>query len=279
MKLYSWNVNGIRAVEKKGFTDWVIETQPDVLGLQEVKADESQLSDGLLNLEGYKSFFHSAERKGYSGTAVYYKREPLSITTGLSDPQFNSEGRTIIMEYPEFTFYNIYFPNGQKDEERLQFKMDFYECFLKDVNALVAQGKRVIVCGDVNTAHREIDLKNPKSNAKRSGFLPIERQWVDQFLADGYIDVKALRLTLTQASWRVAEGLPAEVDVNTAAFWAAEAGHRVAHTAVHVHGGVGIDMDHPVHRYFLAAKQTEFAVGGATGQLLQIGRELAETPV
>ena len=104
-------------------------------------------------------------------------------------------------------------------------------------------------------------------------------QAVSSRLADGYIDVKALRLTLTQASWRVAEGLPAEVDVNTAAFWAAEAGHRVAHTAVHVHGGVGIDMDHPVHRYFLAAKQTEFAVGGATGQLLQIGRELAETPV
>ncbi|WP_418004696.1 acyl-CoA dehydrogenase family protein [Mycobacterium sp. PDNC021] len=103
-------------------------------------------------------------------------------------------------------------------------------------------------------------------------------QAVSSRLADGYIDVKALRLTLTQASWRVAEGLPAEIDVNTAAFWAAEAGHRVAHTAVHVHGGVGIDMDHPVHRYFLAAKQTEFAIGSATGQLLRIGRELADTP-
>ncbi|MEZ0051154.1 alkylation response protein AidB-like acyl-CoA dehydrogenase [Mycobacterium sp. MAA66] len=103
-------------------------------------------------------------------------------------------------------------------------------------------------------------------------------QAVSARLADGYIDIKALRLTLTQASWRVAEGLPAEVEVNTAAFWAAEAGHRVAHTAVHVHGGVGIDMDHPVHRYFLAAKQTEFAVGSATGQLLRIGRELADTP-
>lgn len=104
-------------------------------------------------------------------------------------------------------------------------------------------------------------------------------QAVSSRLADGYIDNKALRLTLTQASWRVSEGLPADVEVNTAAFWAAEAGHRVAHTAVHVHGGVGIDVDHPVHRYFLAAKQTEFAVGSATGQLLQIGRELADTPV
>lgn len=103
-------------------------------------------------------------------------------------------------------------------------------------------------------------------------------QAVSARLADGYIDVKALRLTLTQATWRLSEGLPADVDVNTAAFWAAEAGHRVAHTAVHVHGGVGIDTDHPVHRYFLAAKQTEFAVGGATGALLHIGRELADTP-
>nr|WP_090279879.1 acyl-CoA dehydrogenase family protein [Mycolicibacterium komanii]CRL75939.1 acyl-CoA dehydrogenase [Mycolicibacterium komanii] len=103
-------------------------------------------------------------------------------------------------------------------------------------------------------------------------------QAVSSRLADGYIDVKALRLTLTQAAWRLSEDLPADVDVNTAAFWAAEAGHRVAHTTVHVHGGVGIDIDHPVHRYFLAAKQTEFAVGGATGQLLRIGRELADTP-
>jgi alkylation response protein AidB-like acyl-CoA dehydrogenase len=103
-------------------------------------------------------------------------------------------------------------------------------------------------------------------------------QAVGQRLADGYIDIKGLRLTLTQAAWRLSEALPADLEVGTAAFWAAEAGHRVAHTAVHVHGGVGIDIDHPVHRYFLAAKQTEFAVGGATGQLLRIGRELAETP-
>jgi 3-oxocholest-4-en-26-oyl-CoA dehydrogenase beta subunit len=103
-------------------------------------------------------------------------------------------------------------------------------------------------------------------------------QAVAQRLADGYIDVKGLRLTLTQAAWRLSEDLPADIEVGTAAFWAADAGHRVAHTTVHVHGGVGIDLDHPVHRYFLAAKQTEFAVGGATGQLLRIGRELADTP-
>lgn len=188
MKLYSWNVNGIRAAEKKGFVEWVTDAQPDILCLQEVKASEDQISNTIKNISGYQTYFHPAERKGYSGTAVFYKEEPLSITTGLSDDRFNHEGRTIIMEYPDFTLFNIYFPNGQKDDERLQFKMDFYDCFLKDVNALVSEGKKVIVCGDVNTAHNEIDLKNPKSNAKRSGFLPIEREWMDKFFANGYTD-------------------------------------------------------------------------------------------
>ncbi|MDH6243796.1 acyl-CoA dehydrogenase family protein [Mycobacterium sp. OTB74] len=127
---------------------------------------------------------------------------------------------------------------------------------------------------------RALELTSQYAREREQFDRPIGSfQAVSSRLADGYIDIKALRLTLTQAAWRVSEGLPAEVDVNTTAFWAAEAGHRVAHTTVHVHGGVGIDMDHPVHRYFLAAKQTEFAVGGATGQLLRIGRELADTPV
>ncbi len=188
MKLYSWNVNGIRAAEKKGLVDWIKSEQPDVLGIQELKATEDQLPDTLKQIDSYHAFFNPAERKGYSGTAVYYKEAPLDIHTGLSDDRFNHEGRTIVMEYPDFTLYNIYFPNGGQGDDRLQFKMDFYDCFQKDVNALVAEGKRVIVCGDVNTAHTEIDLKNPKSNAKRSGFLPIEREWVTQFLNDGYID-------------------------------------------------------------------------------------------
>lgn len=189
MKLYSWNVNGIRAVVNKGFFDFIESAQPDVLCLQETKASEDQLDDALINIEGYKCFYHSSTRKkGYSGTAVYYKVDPVEIRTGLSDERFNDEGRTIIMEYPDFTLFNIYFPNGQMSDERLQYKMDFYACFLKDANALVAQGKKVIVCGDVNTAHTEMDLKNPKSNAKRSGFLPIERAWIDKFIAEGYID-------------------------------------------------------------------------------------------
>lgn len=202
MKIYSWNVNGIRAAAQKGFVEWVKAELPDILGLQEVKATEDQIDDSIKSIPGYHTFFHPAERKGYSGTAVYYKNEPLSISTGLSDERFNHEGRTIIMEYPEFTLFNIYFPNGQKDDDRLQFKMDFYACFLKDVNALVAEGKKVVVCGDVNTAHQEMDLKNPKANAKRSGFLPIEREWMDQFFANGYIDTyRHLHPDTVEYSW------------------------------------------------------------------------------
>lgn len=188
MKLYSWNVNGLRAAETKGFSNWLKKEQPDILSIQEVKATPDQLPESVTAPEGYHCFFNPAERKGYSGTAVYYKTEPISITTGLSDDRFNHEGRTIIMEYPDFTLFNIYFPNGGSGDDRQQFKMDFYDCFLKDVNALVAAGKKVIVCGDVNTAHREIDLKNPKANAKRSGFLPEERRWLDRFFDSGYID-------------------------------------------------------------------------------------------
>jgi len=202
MKLYSWNVNGLRAVAKKGFSDFLTTQHPDLLCLQEIKAQEDQLEKSITQIADYKLFIHSAERKGYSGTAVYYREEPLSIKTGLSDDQFNHEGRTIIMEYPEFTLFNIYFPNGQKDETRLSFKMAFYDCLLKDVNALVAQGKKVIVCGDVNTAHQAIDLKNPKSNAKRSGFLPMEREWLDHFFSEGYTDTwRYLHPDTIQYSW------------------------------------------------------------------------------
>ncbi|KNZ40640.1 exodeoxyribonuclease III [Acetobacterium bakii] len=188
MKIICWNVNGIRAIEKKGFIAWVEETQPDILCLQETKADTTQLGGNLLNINGYTSFFHSGEKKGYSGTAVYYKNEPLSINTGLSEPQFNNEGRTIIMEYEHFILYNVYFPNGQKDDERLLHKMDFNRCLQKDIEALIQSGKNIILCGDINIAHREIDLKHPKENSKRSGFLPEERAWIDDFLSIGMVD-------------------------------------------------------------------------------------------
>lgn len=192
MQIISWNVNGIRAIEKKDFISWVEETQPDILCLQETKAEVNQLSERLLNISDYTSYFHSAEKKGYSGTAVYYKKAPLTIKTGLSDSRFNQEGRTIILEYDDFILYNVYFPNGQKDEDRLNYKMNFNHCLQKDITMLLESGKNVIVCGDINIAHCEIDLKHPKENSKRSGFLPEERAWVSDFLSIGMVD-----------SWRV----------------------------------------------------------------------------
>lgn len=201
MRIYSWNVNGIRAAEKKGFAQWVAETQPDILGVQEIKAKEDQISAAIKNMPGYKAYFNPAERKGYSGTAVFYKDEPL-YQYGLSEERFNTEGRTIRMDYDAFTLFNIYFPNGQKDDERLQFKLDFYDCLLRDANALVAQGKRVLIFGDYNTAHNEIDLKNPKANAKNSGFLRIERDWMDTFVEQGWVDTyRTLYPEKVEYSW------------------------------------------------------------------------------
>ncbi|NMA14373.1 MAG: exodeoxyribonuclease III [Clostridia bacterium] len=189
MRIYSWNVNGIRAVHRNGFLDWISKEQPDILCLQETKIQQDQLTEELKNIEGYYAYFSFASRKGYSGVAVYTKVKPLSVKHGIGIDRFDCEGRILIAEYQGYTLLNIYFPNGQKDDERLQYKMEFYDAILEYCDALVAEGKKLIVCGDYNTAHREIDLKNPKSNEKRSGFLPIERAWIDKFIAHGYVDV------------------------------------------------------------------------------------------
>jgi exodeoxyribonuclease-3 len=189
MKIYSWNVNGLRAAERKGFIDWAKDSAADIICVQEVRALEKQLSKKVKTIDDYQFFINPADKKGYSGTAVYYKEEPLSITTGLPDERFNDEGRTIVMEYPDFVLFNIYFPNGQQTDERLQFKLDFYDELLRYSNELVKEGKNVIVCGDYNTAHKPIDLKNPDSNADRSGFLPIERKWIDDYIDSGFVDV------------------------------------------------------------------------------------------
>jgi exodeoxyribonuclease III len=188
LKLLSWNVNGIRAIHKKGFLEWLNKESPDILCLQETKAHEEQLVDELKNVEGYQSYFCSGERKGYSGVAVYTKEKPLSIKKGFGIEKFDNEGRILIIEYPHFVLFNIYYPNGKKNAERLQYKMDFYDAFLNCVNNLKKIGKQVVICGDVNTAHKEIDLARPKENSTISGFLPEEREWVDKFLSNGYVD-------------------------------------------------------------------------------------------
>lgn len=188
MKLISWNVNGIRAIAKKGFIDWVKKEEPEILCIQETKAWEEQLDDSLRNIPGYTSYFSEANKKGYSGVAVYTKTKPLTVSKGFGIEKFDSEGRILFCEYEKFTLFNIYFPNGKRDNNRLKYKLEFYDAFLDYAVTLKKQGKRLIICGDVNTAHKEIDLARPKQNEKTSGFLPEERAWIDRFISEGFID-------------------------------------------------------------------------------------------
>lgn len=189
LRLLSWNLNGIRAAQKKGFIDWVLKENPDVLCLQETKAHPEQLSEELLNIDGYKSYFSSSiVKKGYSGVAIYTKQEPINVEHGFGIPKFDDEGRIIVAEYKNFVLINIYYPNGKANEDRLKYKMDFYDAFHDYAENLTSKGKKLLICGDVNTAHKEIDLARPKENEKVSGFLPIEREWMDKFFSRGYLD-------------------------------------------------------------------------------------------
>jgi exodeoxyribonuclease III len=188
MRIISWNVNGIRSAAKKGLIEWVNVEQPDILCLQETKAMPEQLEKGIREIPGYTSHFSSAEKKGYSGVALYTKKQPLKLSYGMGIPRFDSEGRMIIAEYDEFFIFNVYFPNGKQSQERLTYKMEFYDSFLETVKGYLAKGKGIIVCGDVNTAHTEIDLARPKENEKVSGFLPEERAWIDKFIKAGFVD-------------------------------------------------------------------------------------------
>jgi len=188
MRLLSWNVNGIRAISKKGFLQWLQMESPDILCLQETKAHPEQLTEEILSPNGYKTYWSAAEKKGYSGTAVFTKAEPKSVTEGIGAKEFDNEGRTLMLDYDGFVLFNIYFPNGGAGNKRVPFKMEFYDAFLKKANALKKKGKEIIVCGDVNTAHTEIDLSRPKENQKTTGFLPEEREWVTKFISNGYVD-------------------------------------------------------------------------------------------
>ncbi len=188
MNIYSWNVNGLRAVAKKNFVQWIEEENPDILCIQETKLQEAQLEENIKKLQGYYSYFSFAEKKGYSGVGMYTKVKPLCVKHGIGIEKFGNEGRILIAEFEKFTLLNIYFPNGQMNEERLNYKMEFYDAILDYCNKLVEQHKKLIICGDYNTAHNEIDIKNAKANEKNSGFLPMERAWMDKFIANGYTD-------------------------------------------------------------------------------------------
>jgi exodeoxyribonuclease-3 len=190
ISLVSWNVNGIRAAERKGFLEWMERGDHDIVCVQETKlSDVSQLSDRLIHPNGYQSYIHCAsEKKGYSGTAVYSKRTPKSVKTDFGDSLLSTEGRLMEISFDEFVLLNGYFPNGGGGEDRLRYKLAFYNEFFAYVSGLVDSGKRVVFCGDINTAHNAIDLARPKENEKHTGFLRIERDWMDLLVSSGFVD-------------------------------------------------------------------------------------------
>ena len=187
IEIISWNVNGIRAVSNKEALKWIDERQPDILCLQEIKALEEQIPDDLFEKEYTEIIVNSATKKGYSGTMTWSTLENDYNST-CEHIDTTSEGRIVETHYGDIVLFNVYFPNGQKDDERLAYKMKFYDDFLAYTEKLREDGKSIIICGDVNTAHKEIDLKHPKPNSKKSGFLPIEREWMDKLVGLGYID-------------------------------------------------------------------------------------------
>ncbi len=202
MKLISWNINGIRAFSKKNILSGFINTyNPDILCFQETKAHIDQLTDEIINIDNYKSYFSSGIRKGYSGVAVYTKEEPISVLTGFGlNPIFDQEGRILIMEFKKFILFNIYFPNGASRKERLDFKMDFYQELLIYLDKIDHKNKSIIITGDINTAHTEIDLARPKENKNTSGFLSIEREWIDKLTSE-YHFVDTFRKFNSEPNW------------------------------------------------------------------------------
>lgn len=191
MKIISWNVNGIRAVEKKGFKEWLLASGADVVCIQETKAHPGQLAPELLSPSGegveYKSYFHSAKKPGYSGTAIYSKTEPDSVEP-MGDERFDDEGRVTIAKFGKLAVISAYFPNSQEAGARLDYKLAFCDAMLKKCDELVSAGFDIVLCGDYNIAHKPIDLANPKTNEGNPGYLPEERAWMDTFTSAGYVD-------------------------------------------------------------------------------------------
>jgi len=188
IRLASWNVNGVRAVEKKGFLEWLHEASPDVLCLQETKAHPDQLGNSLLNPLDYKADWDYPERKGYSGVATFTRPMPHEVAPGFGIERFDAEGRVLVSRYDAFTLLNVYFPNGKMSDERLRYKLAFYDAFLDHLKVRLDGGENLVVCGDFNTAHTEIDLSHPKENVRVSGFLPEERAWMDRLVEAGFTD-------------------------------------------------------------------------------------------
>jgi exodeoxyribonuclease-3 len=202
VRLISWNVNGIRAAEKKGFLDWLAGSGGDVVAIQETKARPEQLSPALLAPPGYTAAWCSAEKKGYSGVATYARLPLVRTATGLGEAAFDTEGRTLITEFEPFVLMNIYFPNGGRGPEWVRHKLAFYRRFLEVAAGYMAAGRPLVVTGDTNTAYAEIDLARPKENRKTSGFMDEERQGLGEFFTAGLIDTyRALHPERVQYTW------------------------------------------------------------------------------
>lgn len=190
MRIISWNVNGIRAIHKKGKWDEIMADNPDILCIQETKANPDQLEEEVRNPEGYHSYFDFPKiKKGYSGVAIYSKIQPKEIQYIMGVPTLDNEGRLIAAYYKDFVLINVYFPNGGGGPARLKYKLDFYKEFLRFLEKTRKKYPKIVFCGDINTAHKEIDLARPKENVTHTGFLPIERAWIDNVVKHGYVDI------------------------------------------------------------------------------------------
>jgi exodeoxyribonuclease III len=187
MRILSWNVNGLRAVVRNGFLGWLEQAQPDVLCLQETRVHPGELDLAIREPKGYRSFWQPALKKGYSGTATYTKVDPLAVET-MNVPEFDVEGRVQVLRFKKFAVVNAYFPNSQPERARIDYKLAFCGAILDLCTTIRARGQHVILCGDYNIAHTEIDLARPKENEDNPGFLPEERTAMDRLLAAGYVD-------------------------------------------------------------------------------------------
>jgi exodeoxyribonuclease III len=189
MRLVTWNVNGIRAAVRNGFWSWLSEAQPDIVCLQETRIHPEQLTPKMCQPPGYHAFWHAGERRGYSGVATLSREQPLDVREGFGQPRYDVEGRTLLTRHGDLTLVNVYFPNGGRGYQRVQYKIEFYDALLAFCCKLQSEGERLIVCGDFNTAHQPVDLARPKENAKTSGFLPEERAALSRWLDAGFVDV------------------------------------------------------------------------------------------
>ncbi|MGB5156080.1 MAG: exodeoxyribonuclease III [Desulfobacterales bacterium] len=189
IKLVSWNVNGLRAIIQKDFFGSIQRMNPDIVAIQETKLQEHQRTDKMLSFEDYNSYWsYSTVKKGYSGVATFTRIAPQNVKEGIGNPGYDEEGRILETDFGDFIFFNVYFPNGQMGDDRLQYKLNFYNDFFAYTDSLKNQGKNLIISGDYNTAHNEIDLTHPKPNEKYSGFLRVERDWMDEIIKRGYVD-------------------------------------------------------------------------------------------